>query len=75
MLAHLNHPRFAGTPQVRDLLRLQLDDALAFYDRVRDDREFPDDSVRLDFARVAIQAGNAQHQLGRPALAPVGRAP
>jgi tetratricopeptide (TPR) repeat protein len=58
-------PRFARTPRLRELVRLQLEDALQFYGEVLRDRADPDPAVRFEFAKVSLQAASIQLQLGR----------
>jgi tetratricopeptide (TPR) repeat protein len=65
MVDRSKDPRFAQTPRLRELLRLQLEDALQFYGEVLRDRADPDPAVRFEFAKAALQAASIQEQLDR----------
>jgi eukaryotic-like serine/threonine-protein kinase len=63
MVDRSRDPRFARTPRLRELLKVQLDDALRFYREVMRDRDDPAPAVRFEFARASFQAATIQEQL------------
>jgi serine/threonine-protein kinase len=65
MLDRFGERKLRQTPQLKELERQQLDDALRFYREVVKDRENPDPGVRLDVAQAYLQSGLAEYTLGR----------
>jgi eukaryotic-like serine/threonine-protein kinase len=65
MIARLDDPRRAGVPQLLDLTRDQMDDALAFYDHILTRPDSSDETVRADYGRALVEVSVMQLNLGR----------
>ncbi|MCI0458636.1 MAG: protein kinase [Gemmataceae bacterium] len=66
MLERLKQKGAADVPGLKELQRLQLEDALAFYEGILKEQDHPDPAVRLDVALAHQQTANIQRLLGRP---------
>ena len=65
MVERLRDPRFAGTPRMKELAVVLMEDALAFYDRALHLDDANDPSIRADTARAMGILSTVQHELGR----------
>lgn len=65
IVRHLDNRRATNIPQLMELRREQLEDALAFYEGALRGLEDSDPAVVLDTAMAAAAAGDIQHTLGR----------
>jgi eukaryotic-like serine/threonine-protein kinase len=65
MTDRLSDSRFARTPRLRELLRIQLEDVLEFYRRASRDQPDADSAGRFDFAQASRRTAEIQEQLGR----------
>jgi tetratricopeptide (TPR) repeat protein len=76
MLRHLEKRGAGEVPQLKELQRVQCEDALAFYQGVFAEADDPDPETRLDAARAYQRAGNIQALLSRgpDAIQSFGRA-
>jgi hypothetical protein len=65
MLDHLNAPRIASVPRLKELRQEMQEDLLAFYQSVLEHADSPDPAVRFDSAFAYEQTGRIQSMLGR----------
>jgi tetratricopeptide (TPR) repeat protein len=69
MIRRLDERRADDIPKLREVRRDQLEDALAFYEKVLIETNDADPVVQLDTARAAAEAGEIQFLLGREGAA------
>jgi tetratricopeptide (TPR) repeat protein len=65
MLNRLESPRLAEVPQLKELQRSLLEDALAFYQGILQQADSPDPRVRRDAAVACKRAADIQQMLGQ----------
>jgi tetratricopeptide (TPR) repeat protein len=69
ILATLSDPKFAGSPRLAEVHRVQAEAALVFYDRVLGRTDSSNPMIRRDTAKAAVEAANLQITLGRSEVA------
>jgi tetratricopeptide (TPR) repeat protein len=69
MLARLDAGRVADVPRLMELRLTLLEDAQGFFQKVLDQANNPDPSIRIDVALIVAGTGSSQYLLGRPAAA------
>ena len=65
ILDHLNAPRVAGVPRLKEVRQEMQEDLLAFYQLILQRADSPDPNIRLDSAFAYEQTGNIQATLGQ----------
>jgi serine/threonine protein kinase len=65
MLDRVNEKKVAGTPRLRELQQLQVEDALAFFQGVLKDEDNPDPAVQADVATAYFYTGYYEGLIGR----------
>lgn len=72
LLSRLDRPHLADIPQLKELQKDQLVDALEFYREALVELSDPTPEVRLDAAKAYIQTAKIHSDLGQPSMAEQG---